>query len=167
MVISTRRVGLIIMLAATLYAFFRGDSDADSGPIIVELNESQKHNLDRIEKYLDEIVSLRAKFVQVSSNGEVSNGVFWLKKPGFFRFEYNPPSQILIIGDGTFLSYIDHEIEELCHMFLSSTPLGFLAIENVRLKEDLVVSKVENSLAAIRYTSVSYTHLKLPTKRIV
>ena len=148
----TRSVVLIIMLATISSSFFWKDSKAGPGPKIVKLSDAQQNNLARIEKYLDEIESLRAKFVQVSSNGEVSNGVFWLKKPGFFRFQYDPPSQILIIGDGTFLSYIDHEIEEIRHMFLSSTPLGFLANKKVSLKEDMVVSKVENSLATMRYT---------------
>ena len=152
MVICTKRVVLVIMLATISYCFSGENGKADTKGKIVALSEIQQNNLNRIEKYLDEIVSLRAKFVQVSSNGDISNGIFWMKKPGFFRFEYDPPSQILIIGDGTFLSYIDHEIEEIRHMFLSSTPLGFLANKKVNLKEGMVVSKVENSLAAIRYT---------------
>lgn len=152
MVFYTRRVILIIVLATIPYFFFGERGKADPRPKIAEMNESQKNNLDRIEKYLDGIVSLRAKFVQVSSNGEISNGMFWLKKPGFFKFQYAPPSQILIIGDGTFLSYIDNEIEEIRHMFISSTPLGFLANKKVSLKENMVVSKVENALATLRYT---------------
>ena len=152
MVFYARRVVLMIMLATISYCFFWEDGKAEPGLKIVELSDAQQNNLTRIEKYLDEIVSLRAKFVQVSSNGEISNGVFWLKKPGFFRFEYAPPSQILIIGDGTFLSYIDHEIEEIRHMFISSTPLGFLANKKVSLKENMIVSKVENALATLRYT---------------
>ncbi|MAQ03626.1 MAG: hypothetical protein CMM20_04710 [Rhodospirillaceae bacterium] len=152
MVIFIRRLVFIIMLATTFCAFFKKDGNAESGPTVVELSRAQKNDLDRIEKYLDEIVSLRAKFLQVSSTGEISKGTFWLKKPGFLRFQYDPPSQILIIGDGTFLSYIDDEIEEIRNMFLSSTPLGFLANKKVRLKDDLAVSKVETSLAAIRYT---------------
>ena len=152
MLSSARSMVLVLMLFTIFYGFGREDGKAETGPKIGELSKVQKKDLDRIERYLEEIVTLRASFVQVSSNGEVSNGMFFLKKPGFFRFEYDPPSQILIIGDGTFLSYIDHEIEEIRHMFLSSTPLGFLANKKVNLKEGMVVSKVENSPAAIRYT---------------
>ena len=126
---STRTMVLVFILFAIFYGFGWVDGKAETETKIGELSKIQKKDLDRIESYLEEIVTLRANFVQVSSNGEVSNGMFFLKKPGFFRFQYSPPSQILIIADGTFLSYIDHEIDEIRHMFLSSTPLGFLANE--------------------------------------
>ena len=152
MLSSARSMVLVLMLFAIFYGFDWEGGKAETRPKIGELSKIQQKDLDRIEKYLEEIVTLRANFVQVSSNGEVSNGTFFLKKPGLFRFQYAPPSQILLIADGTFLSYIDHEIEEIRHMFLSSTPLGFLASKKVSLKEDMVISNIKNSLAALRYT---------------
>ena len=41
------------------------------------------------------------KFVQVGPDGGRTEGAFYIQKPGRVRFEYNPPSPIDIISDGS------------------------------------------------------------------
>ena len=62
---------------------------------------------------------------------QVESGVFWLKKPGLMRWEYNKPEEKLFIADGRecFL-YVPQDrqvtVQPLTASDIRSTPLTFL-----------------------------------------
>ena len=87
-----------------------------SQPITIKLSAEDRKDILRIETYLNEIKSLRADFLQVSSNGEVATGNLLMLRPGRIRFEYDPPSPILLVADGVYLRYIDKELEQVTHL---------------------------------------------------
>src|SRR5947209_8306961 len=59
---------------------------------------NDRADLARIEAYLNTIGSLKARFLQVAPNGATSQGVAWLERPGRMRFQYDPPSPILLVA---------------------------------------------------------------------
>ena len=64
-------------------------------------DDKQRALLDRISKYLSSIQTMEGNFVQIGPDGGRTQGTFYLQKPGRVRFEYNPPSPIDIISDGS------------------------------------------------------------------
>ena len=52
----------------------------------------------KITKYLNSIRTLQSEFIQESSSGQISTGEFFLKKPGKFRFSYDPPSELQVVS---------------------------------------------------------------------
>ena len=56
-------------------------------------------HIERIESYLAKIETMRARFNQVSPDGVVSQGSFYLRRPGRFRFEYESPTPLLVVAD--------------------------------------------------------------------
>src|SRR3546814_7064037 len=66
----------------------------------------------RVERYLNDIQTLQGRFVQVSSNGAYAEGDIYLDRPGHLRFDYDPPSPVLIIANGLSLLYYDEELKE-------------------------------------------------------
>ena len=48
------------------------------------------------------------------------------------------------------MAYVDTELEEVTHVPLSSTPVGFLVREQVRLSGEVSVVRVEHSMGVIR-----------------
>ena len=50
------------------------------------------------ENWLNRLTTMTADFVQISSDGRIAEGKLFLKKGKGFRFEYNPPSKLLIVG---------------------------------------------------------------------
>ena len=58
------------------------------------------------------------------------------------RLDYNPPSDILIVSDGWTIVYYDRRLEQVSHLFPSSTPLGFLLRDKIRLSGDVTVTDV-------------------------
>jgi len=64
------------------------------------LNAEDKADVARVEEYFNRITSMKSAFLQASSTGHIARGTVWLRRPGRMRFEYDPPSPILITSDG-------------------------------------------------------------------
>ena len=119
-------------------------------PMILGVGDME--DLRRVETYLEAIKTLKGRFLQTSSNGGVASGKVFMSRPGRMRFEYDPPTPILMIADGVFLIYIDQELDQVTHVFLKSTPVGFLMSENVELTGEITVTKLERTPAILRVT---------------
>ena len=76
------------------------------------------------------ISTLRADFVQTDRNGQRSNGVLTLKRPGRIRFQYAPGIPLLIVSDGRALTLIDYEVRQVQRWPIGNSPLGALLDPN-------------------------------------
>lgn len=96
-------------------------------------NISEKHKLElaKIENYLNQIIYLSSDFIQTSPEGDVNYGKFYLSRPGKMRIEYDKEIPILIVVNGSILSYLDLELEENSQFTTSSTPASFLTRKNI------------------------------------
>jgi len=116
----------------------------------VSIDSKNFSAIERINTYLNEIKTLRADFLQVATNGEIASGKLYMSRPGKIRFEYTPPSPILIISDGTFLIYIDKHLEGMTHFFLSNSPISFLVKKSVRITDDTEIISFSQKANIIR-----------------
>ncbi len=107
------------------------------------LADADRAALARVERYLNDVRSLRARFLQIAPDGSLSQGRFFLKRPGRLRFEYDPPTPLLVITDGIWVIFYDHEIDQVSRVPLSSTPLEVLVRERVDLSRDIQIDKVQ------------------------
>jgi outer membrane lipoprotein-sorting protein len=79
---------------------------------------------------LRSITTLRADFIQTDRNGNRSNGVLTIKRPGKIRFQYAPGIPLLIVGDGRALTLIDYEVRQVQRWPIGNSPLGALLDPN-------------------------------------
>ena len=109
------------------------------------LSVDERLLVGQIEEYLTGIKTLRGRFVQTASTGGQATGEVWLKRPGKLRFEYDKPTDILIVSNGSMLLYFDRELEQTSYIPLSETPLGFLVKDRVDLRnvEDYHLASLE------------------------
>lgn len=98
-----------------------------------ELGEADRADVARIAAYLNEVRSLQARFIQVGPNGELAQGDLYLRRPGRLRFEYDPPSPLLLVADGFWLILHDRELEQVSRWPVFDTPLGVLVADKVEL----------------------------------
>ena len=96
----------------------------------------QRALVDRVSAYLSGVRQLHGKFVQVGPDGGKSEGEFYLQKPGKVRFEYNPPSPIELIADGSSVVVRDRKLATQDLYPLSQTPLRFLLADRIDLLRD-------------------------------
>ncbi len=100
-------------------------------------------DLARIETYLDGLRTLKANFLQVAPNGATSQGTVWLERPGRMRFQYDPPSPILLVAGHGLLVFHDRQLNQTTNIFLSQTPLGILLADHVHLGGDVTVTGMQ------------------------
>jgi len=138
-----------IAVFAALFIFTAPLVRAESS-LPAKLTPQAVADIERIEIYLTNLETLKAGFLQVSSTGEIATGQFFLSRPGHLRFEYDPPSPILMIADGIFLIYIDKDLEQVTHILQNNTPVGVLTREDVLLSGDITVIGFARGRGAIR-----------------
>lgn len=100
--------------------------------------------LGEVEMYLEKLTTLKADFVQVAPNGELASGVFYLKRPGKMRWQYDPPVPVVMVSSGNLLRYYDYELDQTSDISLDDTLAGFLAKDDITF-DPKVVKVVEAS----------------------
>jgi len=109
-------------------------------------------DLARIETYLNALRSLRARFMQVAPDGQISAGTAWLARPGRMRFEYFPPTPFLLVAGHGLLVFHDRQLKQTSNIFLAQTPLGILLADQVKLAGDLTVLDLRRAPGALELT---------------
>ena len=97
-------------------------------------------DLTRIEAYLNSLTTLKARFLQVAPDGGISGGQAWLARPGRLRFQYDPPAPFLLVAARGQLVFQDSSIKQQSQAPLSTTPLGMLLAQQVKLSGDITVT---------------------------
>jgi outer membrane lipoprotein-sorting protein len=110
--------------------------------IFASFDANQKAQAARVSSYLSSLQTLVGNFVQVGPDGSKTKGDFYIQKPGKVRFEYDDPSSIAIIADGSSLAVRDRKLATQDIYPLSQTPLRFLLSDRIDLLKDTNVVNV-------------------------
>ncbi len=136
-----RRTLLAAPLAALPAAAFAATTAADRADIA------------RIGTWLNQLRSLKARFIQASDSGQISRGTAWLVRPGRMRFEYDKPSPLLLVAGGGQLIFHDSELGQTTNIPLSRTPLGILLADRIDLNDgSLRILSIERDSGLISLT---------------
>ncbi|MBN8530523.1 MAG: outer membrane lipoprotein carrier protein LolA [Alphaproteobacteria bacterium] len=107
-------------------------------------------SLETVESYLNNLTTLVADFVQVSPSGALASGKFFLSRPAKLRWQYDPPTPILIVASGNLLSYYDIELQQTSNIPLGATLADFLVRPKIRFADDIKVLEFNEEANAIR-----------------
>jgi outer membrane lipoprotein-sorting protein len=110
--------------------------------IFSSFDANQKAQAAKVSSYLSSLQTLSGNFVQVAPDGTKTKGDFYIQKPGKVRFEYEPPTPIAIIADGSSLAVRDRKLATQDIYPLSQTPLRFLLSDRIDLLKDTNVVSV-------------------------
>jgi outer membrane lipoprotein-sorting protein len=142
-----RRVRTLAMVMACAWAAVPATSTAASGA------EADQAEIAKAEAYLNSVTTLKARFMQVSPDGNTAEGSVLLLRPGRLRLDYDPPSPIQVVADGTYLIYYDKELKQVSYVGLDTTPAGILVRDKIRLTgADLKVLKVGHQPGVVNVT---------------
>jgi outer membrane lipoprotein-sorting protein len=110
--------------------------------IFSTFDANQKAQAARVSSYLSSLQTLVGNFVQVGPDGSKTKGDFYIQKPGKVRFEYDEPSPIAIIADGSSVAVRDRKLATQDIYPLSQTPLRYLLSDRIDLLKDTNVVNV-------------------------
>jgi len=95
--------------------------------------------LPEVERYFNSIRTLQARFVQSNPNGSVVQGTLYVSRPGRMRFEYDAPSQLKVVADGTQVTMWDPATRDFGQWPIGWTAASFLVKEPFQLSGDITV----------------------------
>ncbi len=110
--------------------------------LFATFDDKQKAQAARVSSYLSSLQTVSGNFVQVGPDGSKTRGEFYIQKPGKVRFEYEPPTPIAIIADGSMLAIRDRNLDTQDIYPLSQTPLRYLLSDRIDLMKDTNVVSV-------------------------
>ena len=108
----------------------------------------------RVEAYLNNLRTFRARFLQIDPSGGSAEGTLYLSRPGKLRVDYDPPNPNLLIANGQHLIHFDRALKAPAYLGLESTPAGLLVRDPVSLSGDVTVTAVERGPGALRVSVV-------------
>jgi outer membrane lipoprotein-sorting protein len=109
--------------------------------------------IDRAVAYLDGLTAAKGSFRQTDPRGVTVTGTFFLARPGRARFQYDPPSGLLITSDGRTVIMSDSRLKTFQHFALSSTPLALFLADHIRLDKGAKVTRVEHNADSFSITA--------------
>lgn len=134
------------------------DADADASARALEPQPrdpaADKETAAAVFDYIESLRTLRGRFVQIDPYGGVSEGTFYLRRPGRIRFEYDPPNPNLIVADGAWVIVQDRDLETTDRIPIGQTPLKYLLRSEVD-RDDLEIVAVEREAGALALSLAS------------
>jgi outer membrane lipoprotein-sorting protein len=108
--------------------------------------------------YLDSLTCDKGRFEQVDARGGQTTGAFFLQRPGRARFDYDPPSGLVIASNGFKVTVVDHRLKTIQAYPLGLTPLGLFLARNIRLDRGVVVTSIDRSAAGFTISARDQRH---------
>jgi len=87
---------------------------------------SNATDLAAVEAHLGQTGSMVADFVQTDGKGRQLSGTLSLKRPGRIRFEYGRGANMLLVGNGKTLNFVDYEVGQKSSWPVAKSPLSVL-----------------------------------------
>ena len=124
------------------------------GPATAQEADQGAADLARAEAWIESVETLSARFVQLAPDGTLTEGDFYLRRPGRLRFDFDPPTPLLIVADGFRVSLYDEELDQSQSWLIHATPLAPLLREDLDLAGDFLSIAVRDR-GLLRLTLIS------------
>jgi outer membrane lipoprotein-sorting protein len=95
-------------------------------PVVAQSNDG----LPQVQSHLQAVNTMTARFTQTDRRGRSLSGTLSLKRPGKIRFDYGRNANMLIVGDGRALTYVDYDVRDVQRWPINDSPLSVLLNPN-------------------------------------
>ena len=113
---------------------------------------AQQLPLNTISSYLNGIETAQSPFTQVNDDGTLATGTLYIRRPGRMRFEYDPPTDLLVMAGAGQVGIFDGKsnVGTAERYPLSRTPLNLILERNVDLaRRNMVVGHEFDGTATV------------------
>jgi len=106
----------------------------------------------QVNKFFENLNTLEADFIQVSSSGNVSNGKIYFDLPGKLRIDYSEPNNLLITCKGFWIVIQDRNLKTTNNIPLNQSPFSTLIEKKINLSNKTIKTEFENNSGIISLT---------------
>lgn len=111
-------------------------------PAVAQPVSDTQAAIKEVESYLQNLRTMKARFIQTDATGKQTAGDFLLKRPGRMRFDYDAPVTDFIVADGRFIYYYDGQLKEQSNALISQSLADFFLREKLSLSGDIKVTDI-------------------------
>lgn len=87
--------------------------------------QAPQTGLAQAQAHLRAVETMTASFTQTDRRGRTLSGTLTVKRPGRIRFDYGG-ANMLIVGDGRALNFIDYDVRQVQRWPINDSPLSVL-----------------------------------------
>ena len=120
---------------------------------------TDKQIVDKANAALNAVTSMAADFTQIGGDGRKQTGLLYMQRPGKLRFEYEKPSTLEVVSDGSTVLVRDRKLNTADPYPISQTPLKFLLSSKIDLSRDSRVTGVVTDPEGVRISIEDSTTL--------
>lgn len=107
-----------------------------------KLSPADQALVDKAVAYLSGLKTTKGRFVQTDGRNVSTQGTIYLQRPGKARFEYDAPSGLTVVSDGSYVYVSDSRLKTFDGYPLKSTPLALFLAREIRLDRGVRVVRV-------------------------
>lgn len=144
-------VGSIAVAAAVLALPASARSPVPIAPAAEKPVANPQAVVERANAALNSVNTMSAEFSQVSG-GRRLTGLVYVQRPGKLRFEYDKPSTLEVVSDGSTVLVRDRKLNTADPYPVSQTPLKFLLHPRIDLARDTQVRAVSSDNEGVKVT---------------
>ena len=104
------------------------------------------NGLPQVQAHLRAVSTMTANFTQTDRRGRTLNGSLTIKRPGRIRFDYGRSANMLIVGDGRALTFVDYEVGQKQRWPINDSPLSVLLDPSQDLSRYARVTRNDNQV---------------------
>ncbi len=148
-----QKMKFLALLACLVVALPSPQARADEAHAAV-LQDADAATVRQVQAYLNGLTSVQAHFLQIAQDGATATGTMWLVRPGRIRFQYDPPSPLLLVASHGLVVLHDAKLNQTDNLPVGQTPLGLLLRERITLSGDVTVTAFSHHGGVIQVTLV-------------
>eukprot|EP01013_Petalomonas_cantuscygni_P005697 TRINITY_DN1638_c0_g1_i1.p1 TRINITY_DN1638_c0_g1~~TRINITY_DN1638_c0_g1_i1.p1 ORF type:complete len:220 (-),score=55.22 TRINITY_DN1638_c0_g1_i1:266-925(-) len=150
-------LGAITAIAASPFAMgLQATEAAAPAPQVTQpagLSDADRSRLlERASTALAKVKTASGTFEQLAPDYTESTGRFALSRPGKVRFDYDAPTPLLVVSDGTTVALQDSELETTDRVPLGTTPLALLLDDEIDFATEAEVLDVTTGNGRVAIT---------------
>jgi outer membrane lipoprotein-sorting protein len=107
-----------------------------------EFDAKQLELIQKATNFFNQMGDMKGTFMQTSADNKRLRGKIFIKRPSYFRFEYNLPSRQIIISDSTMMAVVDLDLKTDHRWSLDQTPFRVVLKKEVDLRRDARIIEV-------------------------
>ena len=120
--------------------------------ITIEASSADNKIADQLKLYLRDIKSMEVDFIQKDSKLRGARGKLLISKPHKFRCNYYPPFPLLIVGNKTYVSVYDYDMEQISIIKSAENIFNFLLEDEIDLTKDFDFESMQDDGKTLKIT---------------
>ena len=131
--------------AGPVEAPIAAQADSPASQMVEVTGPAQTALIQDISAALEKVETAKGRFTQYNDDFTQVSGDFYLRRPGRVRFEYDAPSPLLILADGTTVAIEDSDLETQDRVPLRATPLALILERSLDFGDKATILQVQKT----------------------